>query len=74
MTEDEQQQDAIHNALAAVLPLDDGEVLTGWVVLHETQRVDGLAYCGRPCVLGSLLWATRDDDVACIRTSGMGTL
>jgi hypothetical protein len=32
-----EQQEAIHQALEGTLPLEDDQVLTGWVVLFETQ-------------------------------------
>lgn len=38
--EDRKQQQAIHDALIAALPLDDGHVLTGWVVLWETTTFE----------------------------------
>lgn len=40
MTDEEvRDQQAIHDALEGVLPLDDGHVLTGWVVLWETTTM-----------------------------------
>lgn len=41
MTEDEKhEQEAIHHALASTLPLDDGELLAGWIVIYETVSAD----------------------------------
>ena len=39
MTTYNPKQESIHEALALRLP-DEGEVLTGWIVVYEVQAVD----------------------------------
>jgi hypothetical protein len=39
-------QERIHHAIEAALELDDGHVLTGWVLLYETASADGRGSAG----------------------------
>ena len=34
--EEQAEQEAIHQALVGSLPLEEGEVLSGWIVVYET--------------------------------------
>jgi len=34
--EEREEQEAIHEVLAGCLPLEEGDVLAGWVVVYET--------------------------------------
>lgn len=66
---DDDAQGAIHDALANVLPLDEGEILVGWCVTYETVRdADERPQAGQVYgpggmttwrVLGLLEWARR---------------
>ena len=39
-------QELIHDDLARALGLDEGEVLTGWVIAYEVAQPEGDAYAG----------------------------
>ena len=44
---EERHQENIHRALDETLPeLEDDEVLTGWLVVYESQTADGTAVAG----------------------------
>lgn len=38
--DEERDQEEIHTALGQLLPLEDGEVLAGWIVIYETATAD----------------------------------
>lgn len=42
----QREQDEIHTALKEVLHLQEGEILTGWVVCFETMGLDGVRSAG----------------------------
>lgn len=42
---DRREQEAIHEALSELIP-DEGEILTGWIVIYETADADGEAHAG----------------------------
>lgn len=74
--EEREQQETIHQALDGCLPLDDGEVLAGWVIVYETVNASEPGYGGHVYgpssmttwrALGLVEWARRfclrpDDD------------
>lgn len=80
MTDDEKQQEALHEAIEACLADDlDGRILTGWVVVFETASIGDQAdsTCGHlygPAgmrtwrALGLLEWVRR----FCLRPDGSG--
>jgi hypothetical protein len=62
------EQEEIHESLAETLPLEEGHVLTGWLIAFETRGPDGKADAGHyygPAamttwgVLGLLEWVRR---------------
>jgi hypothetical protein len=66
--DDAREQEAIHEALQAHLDLDEGEVLTGWIVVYEHQTVGDKASAGHAYgpagmttwrALGLCEWAAR---------------
>ena len=45
--EEQEQQEALHQALADLIPeLGEGDVLTGWVVIFEHQTMKDRPSCG----------------------------
>lgn len=38
--EEARDQEKIHTALQELLPLDDGEMLAGWIVIYETANAE----------------------------------
>lgn len=40
------RQELVHGALADLLGLDDGEVLTGWIVVYETVSAENVPVAG----------------------------
>lgn len=43
---DDAKAEAIHAALAETIPLDDGEILTGWIVVYETASSEDVPNAG----------------------------
>lgn len=43
---EQRDQEKIHTALTELLPLDEGEMLAGWIVVYETATVDDQANAG----------------------------
>jgi hypothetical protein len=42
----DEEQERVHRAIEDALELDDGHVLTGWVLIYETASSDGNALAG----------------------------
>lgn len=40
------EQDNVHAAIESTLELEDGEILTGWVVCYETTTMEGESNAG----------------------------
>jgi hypothetical protein len=43
---EERDQEQIHTALGELLPLEDGEMLAGWIVIYETVGADDRPQAG----------------------------
>lgn len=63
---DDTKAEEVHAALAEVIPLDDGEILTGWIIVYETvssQEVPNAGHLYGPATMttwgamGLIEWA-----------------